>query len=122
MDIRASLDELRYNFGSAPPSSAKQRGQSSLRAQNRILRDRMKACKYLLLSRGARILRLWLMRKADSTQVCEYAFQPALSHTHPTFVVDIQTGFNQLFHHFDMAPIGSGKQHGLAILHEHTIT
>ena len=82
----------------------------------------MKACKYLLLSRGARILRLWLIRKADSTQVCEYAFQPALSHTHLVFVVDIETSFNQLFHHFDMAPMGSGKQHGLATLHAHTIT
>ena len=82
----------------------------------------MKACKYLLLSRGARILRLWLIRKADSTQVCEYAFRPALSHTHLVSVVDIETSFNQLFHHFDMAPIGSGKQHGVAPLQAYTIT
>ena len=124
IDIRAIVNQLLCHFAMAAISSDIQWGLSALCAQIRILRDTAKACKYILLRNATRMLRVRLIRETDSTQACEYAFLPHIYHAHLAFVVDIQTSFNQLFRHFDMAVPGSGKQYGPSVLraHNHTAT
>ena len=80
---------------------------------------RVKAYKYLLLSHATRILRVRLIRETDSTQACEYAFLPHIYHAHLAFVVHICASFNQVFRHFDMALVSSGKQRGPSALRAH---